>query len=244
VTGEKLRFYAGCVFGVAGFLAGSAAALVQALLFPRRDAVHLFTRIFCRPLARALGWRIQVEGADILDRNRPCVVVANHQSALDVVIYGAIVPPRTVAVGKRSIAWIPLFGWLFAAGGCILIDRTDSEAARRALGLAADRIRRRRLSVWMMPEAHRNRSTRLLPFKTGAFRLAGDAGVLVVPLVAGPLSSIVDTRARRARPGTLRVRVLDPVRVPAGIEREQIAEIAAATRSRMQSVRDELCRPD
>jgi 1-acyl-sn-glycerol-3-phosphate acyltransferase len=244
VAAEKLRFYVGGVVGIGGFLAASTAALVEALVCPRGDAVAFFTGIFCRPLARMLGWSIRVDGAEILERERPCVVVANHQSALDVVVYGAIVPPRSVAIGKKSIAWIPLFGWLFAAAGCILVDRDDPESSRQALDQAAARIRERRLSVWMMPEAHRNASPALLPFKTGAFRLAASAEVPVVPLVAGPLSAVVDTRRRRARPGTVRIQVLEPVRVPCGAGRDEIAEIAAETRRRMQSMRDELCGGD
>ena len=62
-----------------------------------------------------------------------------------------------------------------------------------------------------MPEGHRNTGTELLPFKSGAFRLAVAARVPVVPIVAEPLTAILDTQRRRARPGRLPMRVLDPV---------------------------------
>ena len=102
-------------------------------------------------------------------------------------------------------------------------------------------IRDERVSVWMMPEGHRNAGGELLPFKTGAFRLAAAAGVPVVPLVVEPLTAVVDTRRRRTRPGTLRIRALDPVRV-AGDSPAAVEEAAAATRGRMQAALDELRR--
>jgi 1-acyl-sn-glycerol-3-phosphate acyltransferase len=239
---ERLRFLAGCAAGGIGLLGCSAIALVRALLVPRADNVGFFCRIFCRPLVRALGWDIALEGRELLERVGPCVVIANHQSALDVVIYGAIAPPKSLAIGKRSIVWIPLFGWLFAAAGCILVKREDPRSAQSALDRAIEAIRRRSAAVWITPEAHRDHGGPLLPFKTGAFRLAAAAGVPVIALVAAPLTAIVEADRRLARPGTLRIRVLQPIPVPAEAPREALAALAESTRERMQAVHDEMAR--
>jgi lysophosphatidate acyltransferase len=90
-----------------------------------------------------------------------------------------------------------------------------------------------------MPEGHRNPGPQLLPFKTGAFRLALAAQVPVVPIVAGPLAVIADTTRRLARPGVLRVTVLEPVRTDTPDPRS-VSELAATVRSRMQEELDRL----
>jgi 1-acyl-sn-glycerol-3-phosphate acyltransferase len=238
----KIRFYAGFAGGIAWLLVCSIVGFVRLAVGPRdRSATTFYARLFCGGLARALGWRIVVDRPDLAERSRPCVFVSNHQSILDVVVFGAVVPSRTVAVGKKEIGRIPLFGWFFRAAGNLIVDRGRPEQTTPALSAAAGIIRKERISVWMMPEGHRNVGEELLPFRSGAFRLAAAAGVSVVPLVAEPLAAIVDTRRRRTRPGTLRIRVLDPIPVPDGSFAD-ISEAAAETRRRMQEALDELRR--
>jgi 1-acyl-sn-glycerol-3-phosphate acyltransferase len=181
---------------------------------------------------RFLGWRIEVD-ARRLSASRPCVFVSNHQSIMDLLVYGAVVPRRTVAVGKHELSKIPLFGWFFRASGNLVIERGNPEAAREMLAAAGRRLREEGLSVWFMPEGHRNAGGELLPFKTGAFRLAAAAGVPVVPVVAGPLQAIVDTRRMLTRRGRLSLRVLDPVPIEEG--EAQIAAAAVSVREKMQA---------
>ncbi|MDQ2969666.1 MAG: 1-acyl-sn-glycerol-3-phosphate acyltransferase [Acidobacteriota bacterium] len=181
---------------------------------------------------RFLGWRIEVD-AQRLAVSRPCVFVSNHQSIMDLLVYGAVVPRRTVAVGKQELSKIPLFGWFFRASGNLVIERGNPEAAREMLAAAGRRLREEGLSVWFMPEGHRNAGGELLPFKTGAFRLAAAAGVPVVPVVAGPLQTIVDTRRMLTRRGRLSLRVLDPVPIEEG--EAQIASAAVSVREKMQA---------
>jgi 1-acyl-sn-glycerol-3-phosphate acyltransferase len=239
---EKIRFFLGFAAGIPWLLLCSAAGFVRLAFGPRdRSATTFYARVFCGGLTRALGWRIAVDRPDRLEASRPCVFVANHQSILDVVVFGAIVPSRTVAVGKKEIGKIPLFGWFFRAAGNLTVDRGRPEQTTLALAEAARIIREERVSVWMMPEGHRNAGEELLPFKTGAFRLAGTAGVPVVALVAEPLGAIVDTRRHRTRAGTLRIRVLDPVPVP-NPSPSGAAETAAEVRRRMQEALDDLRR--
>ncbi|HXM77824.1 MAG TPA: lysophospholipid acyltransferase family protein [Thermoanaerobaculia bacterium] len=181
---------------------------------------------------RLLGWRIEVD-ARRLSASRPCVFVSNHQSIMDLLVFGAVVPRRTVAVGKQELSKIPLFGWFFRASGNLVIERGNPEAAREMLAAAGRRLKEEGLSVWFMPEGHRNAGGELLPFKTGAFRLAAAAGVPVVPVVAGPLEAIVDTRRMRTRRGRLALSVLDPVPIEDG--EGQTASAAVCVREKMQA---------
>lgn len=240
LPGERLRFYLGFAGGAVWLLACSVAGFVR-LAVGRRDrsATTFYARLFCRPLVRALGWSIRVDRPDVLRAARPCIFVANHQSILDLVVFGAIVPSRTVALAKKEIARIPLFGWFFRAAGNLIVDRGNAGQTADALAQAGAIVARERVSVWIMPEGHRNAGSELLPFRSGAFRLAAAARVPVVPVVAEPLEAVVDVRERRTRPGALRVRVLDPIAPPAP-EPAAIADAAVETRRRMQEAFDDL----
>jgi 1-acyl-sn-glycerol-3-phosphate acyltransferase len=201
----------------------------------------MFGRVFCRGLTKLMGWRMDVANRERLDSARPCVFVANHQSFLDVVTFGSIFPQRTVSAGKREIGRIPVFGWFYRLSGNLVLDRGNPRDARDSLDAAARTIRGENVSVWFMPEGHRNQTAELLPFKSGAFRLALAAKVPIVPVVAEPLRAIADTGERRARRGTLRISVLEPIPTdptPPGT----LAELVAATRTRMQVELDRLRR--
>lgn len=238
--GEKLAYYVGFLLGGLWFLLCSALGIVWLLLAPRnRRTLYVYGRVFCRGVVRLMGWRIEVENRNLLDDSRPCVFVANHQSFLDVVTFGSIFPRRTVSAGKREIGRIPIFGWFYRLSGNLVIDRANPRGARDSLEEAARTIRDESVSVWFMPEGHRNTGPQLLPFKTGAFRLALAARVPVVPIVAEPLGVIADTTRRLARPGALRIKVLEPVPTDTPDQRT-VAELAATVRARMQEELDRL----
>lgn len=212
------------------------------LPFGRRERlpVHLFAKLLCGGITAAVGWRVQVENPEGLVAARPCVFVANHQSFVDVVLYGMVVPKGTVAAGKREIASIPFFGWFFRASGNILLDRGNPSQTTAALHRAARIIREDRVSVWMMPEGHRNDGKTLLPFRSGAFRLAAAAGVPIVPVVAEPISAVADTKRMLARRGVFRVRVLEPIPTGSAATPMKMNQLVERARNRMQKAFDEL----
>lgn len=237
---EQARYFAGFLFGGLWFLICSGLGIVWLLFAPRnRQTLYVYGQVFCRGVVRLMGWRIDVANRRRMDELRPCVFVANHQSFLDVVTFGSVFPPRTVSAGKREIGRIPIFGWFYRLSGNLVIDRANPRDARDSLDAAARTIREEGVSVWFMPEGHRNTEPELLPFKTGAFRLALAARVPVVPIVAEPLGVIADTQRRRARPGVLRVTVLEPVATD-GPDPGSVSQLAATVRARMQEELDRL----
>ncbi len=237
---EKLFFFLGFFVGGLWFLLCSAAGIVWLLFSPRnRQTLYVYGRVFCRGLTRMMGWRVEVENRDRLEAFRPCVIVGNHQSFLDVVTFGSVFPRRTVSAGKREIGKIPIFGWFYRLSGNLIIDRSDARQARDSLQAAAQAMRAEKIAVWFMPEGHRNTSADLLPFKSGAFRLAVAAQAPIIPIVAEPLTVIADTKRHRARRGPLRVRVLEPVPTE-GLTIKDVPPLLFSVRSRMQAALDGL----
>lgn len=234
----RVHFAVACLVGAISLVFLSLLAVLLIPLIHRRAAVW-FAKSFTGVMCAVAGWRIAVEGSEGLEAARPAVIVANHQSNLDLVTYGRLYHLGSVAIGKKEIAKIPGFGWLFAGTGQILLDRGNPQSARKSLAEAAGRIRNERLSVWVFPEGHRNQGAQLLPFKKGAFHLALAAQVPILPVVCEPIWTLLDAHRSLLRPGRLRFRVLQPIPT-AGRTEADLEPLIAEVRTAMEAVRAEL----
>ena len=143
------------------------------LLRPRhRTNVYWLSNRMMHRVYPLLGVKVTVTIPDECKDLGPAVYVANHQTNWDIVVLTGAVQPGVVAVGKKSLVWLPLFGILFYLSGNILIDRSNRSRAIDTIRQVVDKIRSRQISIWMFPEGTRSRGRGLLPFKTGAFHTA------------------------------------------------------------------------
>lgn len=157
-------------------------ALVYCLFSPRDPKhVHFFCRWF-NQLQKLVGLELIQRGKENVANTGNSVYISNHQNIFDFVTSPGMLEPRTVSIGKKSLLWVPFFGQLYWITGNILIDRENKSKARGTIQQVAEAIHRRNLSVWMYPEGTRSKGRGLLPFKTGAFRMAIEAGVPIVPM--------------------------------------------------------------
>lgn len=156
-----------------------------------------------------LGINILFRNKEIMDQNRPCVFISNHQDNLDVFMGAMALPKRTVSIGKKSIIFIPFFGLYYWLSGNILIDRSNKRKAFAAMDIAAKTIKDKNISVWIMPEGTRSKGRGLLPFKKGPFLTAIKAGVPIVPIVWSNYTK--DLKLNRWNAGTIIMEVLPPI---------------------------------
>ncbi len=142
--------------------------------------------LYCRCLSVVgvwlMGVKYEIRGSDQLDSSRPCVFVINHQSLIDVFFVGGLIPQNTVSVGKSSLRWIPLFGWIFWLGGNLFINRRNRSSAMATMKKAEEIVKEKGLSVLIAPEGTRSLKQGLLPFKRGAFHLAVNTGLKLQPI--------------------------------------------------------------
>jgi len=143
-------------------------------------------------LSKVIGLNVEVRIPPELAQTGPVVYVCNHQNSYDIFTVSGAVRENTVSIGKKSLKWIPFFGQMYWLTGNILIDRKNTNKALNTIDLAATKIKEKGLSVWLFPEGTRSYGRGLLPFKTGAFRTALQAGVPVVPVCVSNTHSIVD----------------------------------------------------
>lgn len=148
-----------------------------------------------------------VEGEEYLS-TRPAVIIGNHQTELDILFLGTIFPPYCSVTAKKSLAYLPFLGWFMSLSGTVYIDRANREVAMKAFEGAAAEMKSRRQSVFIFPEGTRSYATepKLLPFKKGAFHLAIQAGVPIVPVVAENYSSILNIKKLIFRRGQIRTK--------------------------------------
>lgn len=157
-----------------------------------------------------LGITIELRNKHIMDENRPCVFISNHQDNLDIFAGAMALPKRTVSIGKRDILLIPFFGLYYWLSGNILINRGNKRKAFETMDVAANTIKNKNISVWIMPEGTRSRGRGLLPFKKGPFITAIKAGVPIVP-VAWSNYIIEGVHLNRWHAGTIIMEVLPPI---------------------------------
>ena len=136
-------------------------------------AVHLF-----------FGLRLEVSGVENLGSlpDRPVVYVGNHSSTLDFILSTRVTSMGTAAVAKRELLWQPI-GWMAWMCGSMFIDRSDPQRAIASMNDLAHTIQTFGVSTCVYPEGTRSKDGRLKPFKKGAFHIARQARVPVVPIV-------------------------------------------------------------
>ncbi|RLA62551.1 MAG: 1-acyl-sn-glycerol-3-phosphate acyltransferase [Epsilonproteobacteria bacterium] len=155
------------------------------------------------------GCKFKIKNKSGLIKHKPCLYISNHQSLFDVITCGAMVTPRTVSVGKKSLRWIPFFGQFYWLSGNILIDRSNKKKALKSMDVVTKSLREKNISVWIFPEGTRSKGQGLLKFKKGAFYTAINAQVQIVPIVISSYDKFLDLRKLNA--GNIVAEVLDPI---------------------------------
>lgn len=179
-------------------------------LFSPRNPKHVY--FFCRwfnQLHKILGVTLIQRGLERAPTPANSVYISNHQSVYDFVTSPGMLRPRTVSLGKRELIWVPFFGQLYWITGNILINREDKSKARDTIKQVAEAIHKRNLSVWAYPEGTRSKGRGLLPFKTGAFRMAIEAGVAITPMVVSTTHNKINLN--RSNNGIVITEMLDPI---------------------------------
>ena len=200
---------------------------VICLLRPRHpNNVYILGRLFNRACI-LVGLKVIFRGYEHVNGLQSAVYIANHQSNWDIIALTGAVMPRTVAIGKSSLFWIPLFGQLFWLSGNLLINRENKAKAASTIGTVVDKIRQRNMSIWMFPEGTRSKGKGLLPFKTGAFHIALQAQVPIVPIACSSYFGQVDLN--RWDNGELIVEIMPPISVE-GYEPKQIRDLLKHSR--------------
>jgi 1-acyl-sn-glycerol-3-phosphate acyltransferase len=179
-----------------------------------RDPAHYATGRLFRQVGALLtylnpAWRFVTTGDLPADPRRPFVVVCNHQGNADIPVVSTL-PWDMKWVAKAAMFRVPVAGWMMRLAGDIPVDRSDSKSRSLVL-LKARHYLERHCSVMFMPEGTRSRDGRVQMFQDGAFRLAIEAGVPVLPLAIDGTRDALPRKGWIFGPVDCRLHVFPPV---------------------------------
>lgn len=204
--------YTRTIYATGSLVGAFAAGLpIWALTRSQREAANFSIGLFGDFATAITGVELEVEDERHLWSSRPCIFIFNHQSKADVMILAKLIRRDMGGVGKKEIKDIPILGKLMEWGGTVFVDRADGKSAIKAMEPLVDAIREEGKSICISPEGTRTLTPKLAPFKKGAFHLAMQAGVPIVPIVIHNATDVAPKNEFVMRPATVRVTVLPPV---------------------------------
>ncbi len=190
----------------------AATAPLWPLSGRKRTALNTAISAWSDVTSAIVGLEYDVEGEEHLWSHRPAVFIFNHQSSVDTVIIAKLIRRDFTGIGKKEIKKFPIIGQAMQYADVVFIDRSSPEKAIEAMNDVVSTIREDELSICLAPEGTRSRGRALGKFKKGAFHIAMQAGVPIVPIVIHNASDSQPKGNHIARAAKIKVTVLPPVK--------------------------------
>jgi 1-acyl-sn-glycerol-3-phosphate acyltransferase len=197
------------MFWATVFIGGSAVIL--ALFGVRGHIFSVMSRQWARASLWASGSDAVAHGLENVVPGQPFILVANHVSWFDIFAIAGKLPVDFHFVAKKELEKVPIFGLAWRAAGHISIDRSNRERAVQSLRKAGEQMRAQQSVVVIFAEGTRSRSGRLQPFKKGAFVLAQETGIPIIPTVVTGSYDIMRPDTFIVRPATIHVYFEPPI---------------------------------
>ena len=181
-------------------------------LFFKREIPLIVGRVLFAPVLLAVaGIKLTKQGVENVPLDRPIIFVSNHCSHFDIACLFATLPRNIYFVAKKELLWVPFLGFNLWSTGHILIDRSNRKKSILSLRQAAKKIAGGKC-VTLYAEGTRTTTGEIGPFKKGAFHLALDAGVDIVPIHIEGTFKIWPKGSWKIKPGKAHVNVGKPIK--------------------------------
>jgi len=198
-------------------------------------ATRYIAPLWARSCSLAIPSWFRLHGRERIDPNASYVVVANHLSQTDILALYGWMPLDLKWVIKAELRKVPFLGAACAAMGHLFVDRRNRTVAQQQLATFKGTIEPG-TSVLVFPEGTRSKDGKLLPFKRGAFSIAQDLGLPILPVALRHTDHLLPPNSLQALPTIADIDILDP------ISAEQVAELSLKeltqlARERIESAR-------
>ena len=205
---------------------------------PGRYAVGRFFRLMGKAAAGVNPWwHFRVSGVRIADPRRPYVAVANHESYADIMLL-CFLPWEMKWLAKKTIFNIPVMGWIMRMAGDVPVVRGDRTSGLDALEQCRDRLNKR-VSIMIFPEGTRSPNEELLQFKGGAFSLAVECQLPILPIAIAGTRDAMAKHSFQVNRATAGCRVLAPIET-AGMGPRDVPALRNRVRTLIDEARREL----
>ncbi len=196
---------------------------------PRPETFQKWSGRWARSILAACGIGLDVRDEAHVQPGQPVVYVANHQSAVDILITAGGMPQPFGFVAKEELRSTPLVGAAIAHSPSVFVDKRDPRSAVRSIKEAGARIAGG-ASVLVFPEGKRTYSGGLAAFQRGAFLLALEAQVPIVPVAIQGSYRVFDERRMTMKPGRVGMHLMPPIPTQ-GLNRRDLPDLTARVRS-------------
>jgi 1-acyl-sn-glycerol-3-phosphate acyltransferase len=184
--------------------------LLVSWLAGRHEWVYPWALFGARAWLRWSGMKIRVRGMEHLDPRQTYVFISNHRSYLDTAMLFGHLGRRIGILAKKELLKVPILGQGMGYVNIMAIDRSNRQRAIQTVQAATERIRSG-VSFGVFAEGTRARPGKMLPFKKGAFYMAIEAGVPIVPVAMNNTDRLMGKGTGEARPGTVEMVLLPPI---------------------------------
>ena len=181
-----------------------------------------------------LGLRLDISGRETVDRKKPTIFMANHESFLDGPLLFLAIPQYVRVILKKEIFRIPVIGWAMNFAGFVPVDRKGSHSGRLSIARATRSIIERHYSYLIFPEGTRSLDGQMQPFRRGAFFLALNSQAPIVPITLEGSHELMPKGSSSAKKGTVRV-VFHEAIPTRGCGEEDIPRLIETVRTQIQS---------
>jgi 1-acyl-sn-glycerol-3-phosphate acyltransferase len=188
----------------------ASISLTLSLHDPAGRKQHWCARVWCRMIARTVGARVRVHGAEHIEPGVSYVFLSSHQSYMDIPAMLGYLPAQLRIAAKKSLFRIPFMGWHLTRAGHIPIDRSSTHNAVASMQRAASYLDKG-ICAFVFPEGTRSRDGYLHQFKKGGFKLALQAGAPIIPVTIIGTRSVLPPDSIIFRPGPIDMYVDAPI---------------------------------
>ncbi len=181
IFGRIWALWALCIFLPSMFVALIFYLPCFFLPEPQKARWHrVVSRVWMIFFLNLIGCPLKVKGKEHFKNKSSYIIVCNHNSMMDVPVSTPFMPRANKTMAKKSMSYIPVFGWIYSFGS-VLVDRKSDESRRQSF-LKMKQMIAFGIDVLIYPEGTRNRTNSpLKPFYDGAFRLASETGISIIP---------------------------------------------------------------
>ena len=188
----------------------SVIVIIMAPIFGNRFWGNWIPRIWGWFICRVLLLPVKVEGREKLDQNQCYIFVANHQSMFDVFLMLGFLGHEFRWMMKKELSRIPFVGFACKCAGFITINRTSSHSIHESMRKADDILNEQK-SLAIFAEGTRTRNGKMGTFKRGAFKLAVEFGMPIVPVSLNGCYEVMPKGRYCVRRYPMRLVVHDPI---------------------------------
>ena len=220
---------------------GVIGIFLMLIIWDGRKVQYINARYLWSPLA-CMICRIKVEvvGIENIDDSKAAIYIANHSSYLDILAISRVMPTGLFFVGKKELGWIPVLGLYMWVVGHFFVNRKNHSSAMKSMRIAARKILNGR-SIIVFSEGTRSADGVVGRFKRGAFIIAKEGMIDIVPVAVIGAHSLLPKKSFYLRSGTIKVAVgkrIIPQQIPqfnetqlADFTREKVIELMTPKKS-------------